>query len=256
MILVGMVVVRVYLTGGVRVEGPQGVVVASQLPGGQGRLALAALVLERRPLSRDQLADIVWGDAPPPRWTGALHTIVSKLRSLLNGAGLDGRTVLPSTGGGYELHLPPSSWVDIEDAVRRLDLAEGALRHDDARTATAEATVAWSILRRPLLTGLDGDWVERQRDRQRLAAHRCGTVLADGWLRRDNPDLAAVIAESTIALDELRETGHRLLARAEWARGDRGAALRALERCERIMADELGVAPSPETMHLAERIRS
>lgn len=248
--------VRVYLTGGLRVEGPSGVVVESQLPGSQGRLALAALLIERRPLSRDQLAELVWGDTLPASWTGALHTIVSKLRALLSSTGLDGRTALATVGGSYALTLPTNSWVDLEDALRRLDRAQGALRHDDPRTATTEATVASSILRRPLLAGIDGHWIEEQRRRQQSAAYRCATVLAEGWLRLGDHQLAAIVAESAVAIDPLREIGHRLLARAEWHRGDRAAALRALERCERLMDEALGVAPSRETAQLAERIRS
>lgn len=248
--------VRVYLMGGLRVEGPSGTFVEADLPGTQGRLALAALMVERRPLARDQLADYVWSDELPTRWRGALHTIISRLRGLLARAGLDRRSTLTSVGSSYALTLPAGTWIDLEDALRRLDRAEGALRQDNARTATAEATVASSILRRPLLAGVDGHWIEAQRQRQAAAAYRCAVVLADGWLRLGDHALAALIAESAVAMDPLREVGHRLLMRAEWGRGDRAAALRALARCEQIMADELDAEPSPETARLADRIRS
>jgi DNA-binding SARP family transcriptional activator len=246
----------VYLTGGLRVEGPSGAFAESDLPGAQARVALAALVIERRPLSRDQLADVVWDERLPPRWTGALHTVISKLRSLMTAAGLDGRAVVASVGGTYAITLPPDTWVDLEDAHRRLDRAEGALRHDDLSTATAEATVASGILRRPLLAGIDGHWIEERRRHEMLALYRCYVVLAEGWLRRGDHRLAAVIAESAVELDPLRETGYRLLMQAEWECGDRAAALRALARCERVMAEELAATPSPETAALAERIRS
>lgn len=245
-----------YLTGGLRVEGPSGALVESDLPGAQSRLALAALVVERRPLSRDQLADLLWDEQLPPRWTGALHTIISKIRSLVTATGLEGRAVVASAGGTYGMTLPPDSWVDLEDAHRRLDHAEGALRHGDLLIATADATVASGILRRPLLAGIDGRWIEEQRRHQAMALYRCYTVLAEGWLRRGDHRLAAVIAESAVELDPLREVGYRLLMRAEWQRGDRAAALRALARCEQVMAEELAASPSPETAALAAQIRS
>lgn len=248
--------VRVYLTGGLTVEGPAGVFVESELPGTQSRVALTVLVVERRPMSRDELAELVWDDDMPPQWNGALHTIISKLRALVSAIGLDGRQTLATVGSSYVLNLPPDSWVDLEDAFARLDRAEGALRHDDPMTATAEATVAWSILRRPLLAGVDGLWVDRQRRHQRAAAYRCATALAEGWLRRGDHRLAAVVAESAVALDPLREVGYQLLARAEWGRGDRAAALRVLDRCERMVADELGVGPAPETARLSVQFRS
>lgn len=245
-----------YLTGGLRVEGPAGALVESDLPGAQGRLALTALLIERRALSRDQLAELVWGEELPTRWTAALHTIISKLRSLLSTVGIDGRSTVATVGASYTLTLPPHSWIDLEDAWQRLDRAEGALRHAEPRTATTEATVAYSILRRPLLAGIDGHWIEDQRRRQATAAYRCAAVLAEAWLQLGDHRLAAVVAESAIALDPLREIGYRLLMRAEWGHGDRAAALRALARCERMMADELDATPSTETRELGAQLRS
>jgi DNA-binding SARP family transcriptional activator len=241
----------VYLTGGLRVEGPNGAFADGELPGSQGRLALAALVVERRPLSRAALAELVWDGRPPPQWNGALSTVISKIRTLVTATGLDGRDVLVSGSGTYSMHLPPGTWVDREDAYRRLDRADGALRHDDPVTATSEATVAGAILRRGFLPGIDARWADDVRRDQHDALHRCWVVLAEGWNRRGDHGLAATVARRAIEIDPLREVGHRLLMEAEWGRGDRGAALRALARCQQVLADELGATPSPETQRLA-----
>jgi SARP family transcriptional regulator, regulator of embCAB operon len=247
---------RLYLTGGVRFDGPDGRFGDADLPGHQGRITLVALAVERRPLARHELADIVWGESVPPQWNGALSTVVSKIRSLFTRSGVDATTSLPSTGGTYELVLPPDCWVDLEDAYRRLDRAEGAVRHGDDRKATVDATVASSILRRPLLSGVDNEWVDQVRRRQQDAAYRCLTVLASAWHRLGDHQLAATIADAAIDIDPLREVGYRILVEAEIARGDRGAAARALRRCERMLHDELQVRPSPETVRLAESLRS
>lgn len=242
--------------GPLHMEAASGSFDESQLPGNQGRVAFAALVLERRAIGRDQLAEMVWDEHPPAQWGGALSAVVSKVRTLVSSIGLDGRAVVSSSGGTYRLDLPPTSWVDAEDALRRLDRAEGALRHDDAGAAVADATVASSILRRPFLPGVDGLWVESIRRRQVDAAHRSYVALADGWLRLDNPGLAVVMADQALAVDPLREVGHRLLMEAEWRRGERASALRAFERCVILFEEELGVVPSPETSELADAIRT
>lgn len=247
---------RVFLTGGLRVDGPVAAIVDGDLPGGQGRVAFAALATSRRPMARDELAEIVWDGALPPKWDGALSAVVSRIRSLLGRTGLDGKALLTTVGGTYELQFPPDTWIDLEDAYRRLDRAQGALRHGDPSTAATDGTVAAGILRRPFLAGLDGNWIERQRRRQADALHAATTTLASAWLERDDPALAATLASSAIAQDPLREVGHRLLMLAEWSRGDRGAALRALAACEQVLRDELGVGPSPDTCALAERIRA
>jgi DNA-binding SARP family transcriptional activator len=235
-------------------DGPSGRFVDSDLPGNQGRIAFVALAVERRPLSHDELADIVWGEEPPERWKGSLAAVVSKIRTLITATGIDGRDAMLSSGGAYTLVLPAESWVDLEDAHRRLDRAEGALRHGDPRSATGDATVASSILRRPLLAGAESRWVEQTQARQSDALYRCLTTLATAWSQLGDHQLAVTIAESAVQLDPFRETGHRLLMHAEHARGDRGAALRAFARCEQLLADELGVRPSPETMALVEHL--
>jgi DNA-binding SARP family transcriptional activator len=247
---------RLYLTGGVRFDGPAGSFTDADLPGNQGRVALVALAIERRAVARDELADILWGASLPAQWNGALSTIVSKIRSLLSAIGLDGPQVMTSSGGTYELLLPASTWVDLEDASRRLDRAEGALRHDDLVTTTQEATVASSTLRRALLSGVDNPWVDHLRRRQADGLYRCLTVLATAWHRLGDHQLAAIIAETAVEVDPHRELGYRILMEAEMARGDRGAAALALRRCERMLRDELAVAPSPETARLADVLRN
>ncbi len=124
--MIGATLARVYLTGGIRVDGPGGSFVDVDLPGNQGRIAFAAMAIERRPVSFDELAEIVWDERLPSNWKGALAAVVSKTRTLLSSVGLDGREVIRSTGGTYELVLPTGSWVDLEEASLQLDRAEGA----------------------------------------------------------------------------------------------------------------------------------
>ena len=59
-----------------------GVLVGEErFPGRQGRLPFACLVAEQgRPVPRDELAEALWGEAPPATWEKALTVLVSKLR--------------------------------------------------------------------------------------------------------------------------------------------------------------------------------
>ena len=239
---------RVFLTGRVSMVTAKGSFDESDLPGTQGRLAFASLVLERSPKAREELADRVWdGEQLPDSWNTALDSLISKIRRLLSQIGLDGKEVLLQTAGSYQLVLPAGSWVDIEDATRRLDRAEGARRHGEMEQAVSEATVAAGIFRRPFLAGVGGHWAEAMRNRHRDALYRSYEVLTEGWRRNRDPGLAATVAQSAIDVNPFRESAYRLLMQAEAARGDRAAALLAYRRRCKMLRDELDTVPSPET---------
>lgn len=246
---------KVFLTGRLCVVGPDGSIGDSDLPGNQARTALALLVHERRPVHRDRLAHIIWDGTLPDTWNTSLNAIISKIRRQLTRTGLDGKQVVTAAGGAYGISLPSSCWVDTEDAVRRVDRAEGAARHDDLTAALQEATVASSILRRPFLPGIESEWATGVRHRLDASLYRSYVVLATGWTALGDHQLASSIAERAVELDPIRETAYRLLMEAELARGDTIAALDAFDRCERVVRDEFGAAPSAETVALADRIR-
>jgi SARP family transcriptional regulator, regulator of embCAB operon len=238
---------RFYLTGRVAVEG-SAVVSQTGLPGRQGRLALVYLVLERhRPVPVDELADALWGPDLPPSWERSVRVLVSKLRRALDDAG--GGATIVSEAGCYQAMLG-RAWVDVEAAVNALDRAEGAWRRGEPAPAWAEATVAAAVTRRPLLPGEDLRWVAEQRQLLGAVRARALEVLASVHLGRGDQVLARAAAEELVRLEPLREAGHRQLMRAHAAGGERAEALRVYGRLRTLLADELGVDPSPETTAL------
>ena len=107
---------RVYLVGRVMIESPDRLIEPSDFPGRQGRIAFAYLAASPRRVERDQLADVLWGEHLPGAWQTALNAIVSKLRRILDRAGVDGASVLEASRGCYELRLPEGTWMT---SVRR-----------------------------------------------------------------------------------------------------------------------------------------
>jgi predicted ATPase len=63
-------------------------------------------------------------------------------------------------------------------------------------------------------------------------------------------------ARRLLSLEPWSEEGHQQLMKLLAASGQRNAALAQFETCRRLLADELGVEPSPETKALVEAIRS
>jgi ABC-type transport system substrate-binding protein/DNA-binding SARP family transcriptional activator len=239
---------RVFLAGRVAVEADGVVLDEGRLAGRQGRLVFAYLVAERgRPVPRDELAEALWGSAPPATWDKALTVIASKLRTGLADVGVDGGTALTSAFGCYRLELPEGSWVDVNVAADAADAAEQALAAGQLETARDGAASAVESLRQPFLPGEAGEWVEAKRRELADVQGRTLNVLAEACLRLGEAPEAAKWAEQAIALEPFRETGYRRLMEAHAAAGNRAEALQVYERCRRLLADELGAYPSPET---------
>jgi len=240
--------VKVFLVGRIAVEAEGVVIDERHFPGRQGRLLFAYLVAEHgRPVPRDVLADVLWGDAPPATWDKALSVLVSKLRAVLADTGVDAASALTAAFGCYQLDLPEGTWVDVLAAESAAKEAEGFLETDELESATAAAALAESVTRSPFLPGDDGSWVEEKRRELAEVRAQALNTLAEANLRTDKPEEAVRWAGLAVEAEPFRESGYRRLMEAHVAAGNRAEALRVYERCRQLLAEELGAYPSPET---------
>jgi SARP family transcriptional regulator, regulator of embCAB operon len=246
---------KVFLAGRVAIETNGLVLDDARFPGRQGRLLFAYLVAAQgRPVPRDELADALWEGAPPATWDKALAVLASKLRGVLAEAGLADPNVLTSAFGCYQLDLPAGSWVDVIAASNAVQEADDALAADNLKGAKAAAALAASLAQQTFLPGEDRAWVEeRRRDLADLRARALST-LAEACLRLNEKTPAVKWAEQALALEPFRESGYRLLMEAHAAAGNRAEALRVYDKCRRLLADELGTYPSPETEAIYRRL--
>lgn len=244
--------IRIYLAGrgrvAVEVDG-RVVIDEGHFRGRQGRLVFAYLVCERtRPVSREELARIVWPREMASAWEVALSALMSRLHRHLSSDDMRGRGVSLARGfGQYRLLLPADAWIDLEAAASAIDESEGALRAGQPQMILGPATVAANICRRPFFPDVEGEWVESHRrklERQLLRALEC---LSEMWLSEGDPGLAEETATQATEMDPYRETGYQLLMRAYMAGGNRAKALKLYDRLRRLLTEELGADPSSET---------
>ena len=80
--------------------------------------------------------------------------------------------------------------------------------------------------------------------------------LAAVALANGEHPLAAQLSREVVELEPFRETGWQRLMHALAGGGNRAEALRAYAQCEKLLADELGVTPAPETEAIAKRLRA
>lgn len=237
---------RIYLAGQLGIERDDLFLNDWRPVGRQGRLAFAFLAAEHwRSIPRDELIDELWPDAPPPSSDRALSVVMSKLRAHLEGEGFPGFEIAGGFGC-YQMRLPPNTWIDIEAAAEGMDRATGAMRADAYRDAWGDAQIACHISRRQFLVGDDGPWATRMRANLRETRVRAYECLSEIYAWSGEPANAVRYASLAIEIEPFRETAHRHLMRAHAAAGNRAEALRAYERCRHLLAEELGVSPSPQ----------
>ena len=226
----------------------------AKLPGRQGRLIFAYLVLNRsRPVRRDELVEALWADEGLPSGGEALLAPpLSRLRKALGQNRLEGRTDL-------HLELGEDARVDCEVAQEKLALAQAVgPEADPAELAAgwAAALEAMKILEGGLLPGLEARWIEEHRayfEELRLksleSVARLGARMGSAEQAR-----AERAARNAVEASPFRESARAALIEALEAQGNIAEALRAYEELRVLLRDELGTFPAPELNQIHERL--
>ena len=248
-------VLRIALAGRVALEADGRPVDAGRL-GNIGRLALAYLVVERRrPVPRDELAEVLWGEDLPRSWETAVRVVVSKTRAVLADAGMGPHTLV-GAAGCYQLHLPDDAVVDLELASRLVERAAATLASSTAAasppstsspaagSAREDASRAAATAARRFLPGQSGPWIDRRQAELLDLRVRALELLSAAAAAEGDWPAAAAAAEEVIDAEPFRESAHLLLLAAHAGAGNRAEALRSFERARRLLADELGTGPS------------
>ena len=235
----------------VGVLGPLEVTDAAGRPvhvGGQRvRALLILLALDAgRVVSARSLIERLWPDERPADAANALQSLVSRLRVALRQAGLPA-AVLESSAVGYRLAVPAEA-VDALAFQAQARAGREALASGDAVTATRLLRVALACWRGPALADVAGEEFAAA-PAARLAELRNAALLdrieADLALGQAGPVPIGELRELTAA-EPLAERPTALLMRALAATGRQAEALAVYQRTRDLLADSLGVDPSPQ----------
>ncbi len=221
----------------------------SLLPGRQGRLLFAYLVVNRhRHVSRDELAEALWREPDQAAVDARLNPLLSKLRRVFGTSSIDGRSVL-------RLCLP-GAWVDLEAAAEAIHRAESAVAQQDWARAWGPAVTALIVAERDFLPGEDAAWIDDVRHRLFELRVRALESYAAAALGIGGTELAAAVraGRQLTRLAPLRESGYRYLMQALAEQGNLAEALSIYSELSNCLRDQLGVSPSPATRQLHERL--
>lgn len=218
------------------------------LGGPRQRSVLALLLLDAgRAVPADRLVTEIWGDEPPDGARDSLYTYVSNLRRVL------GRDRLVRADGGYRLQPREGDTVDADEVETRLHEAH-RLAASDPGAAVALIEGSLSSWRGRPYEGLEDlpsvvpEAARLEELRLRALEDRIDTELRAGGI----PEVGGM--EKLTTEHPYRERFWELLALVLYRAGRQTEALRALTRLRRMLADDLGIVPSPAVAQLEERI--
>ena len=217
------------------------------LGGPKQRLVLAHLILRAsRVVSVHDLIEAIWGEEPPDTARGTLQTYVSHLRRAL-GERLEGRPP------GYLLQVNEGE-LDAASFEAMVKDAKRSVMSDPTK-AVAGLTEALTLWRGAAFADL-ADESSLQGEIARLDELRLAAtehqIAAELQLGRHSAIVSEL--EALTARYPMRERLWAHLMLAMYRTGRQGDALTAYQRAREVLADELGVDPSPELRGLYERI--
>ena len=210
------------------------------LPSGRKTRALLGVIAlaSPRPALRGRLAELLWSRRPEEQARASLRQEIHRLLEALSPAGTE---IIQVTRDHLSLR-PGVVWVDVEEVMR----------------ANTDQPASLSLLDGDLMEDLEGidptfdAWLNAERERLRDRARS----VAEALLREKvEPEAAIPAAQRLLQIDRAHEGAWRALMRAHAARGERGMAIQAYERCRAVLADLLDAAPSQETQKLLAEIR-
>jgi predicted ATPase/DNA-binding SARP family transcriptional activator len=191
--------------------------------------------------TKEQIGAALWPEAAPEGLRRSLHDTLYRLRQALG----DGQWVVYENGR-YTFNRALTYWYDVEMFSHTLAQAQ-----QEPAQAIAHLQAAVQLVQGEFLAGTAvGDWSvpirEGLRQQYLDALYQLGELLfKDGRLVE-----AAGVYRQAIAHDNLLESAHRELMRCYLALGRPGEAIQQYHLLVQLLADELGVAPTPETSAL------
>lgn len=225
----------------------------------KGVALLAYLAVNRQPQSRDALATLLW---PESDQSGARANLRRTLYRLNQGAAAD---LLDVTAESIGIQPQADLWLDV--AIFR-QMAAACLPEADAvrlpsPDCLAQLETAVSLYQDDFLAGFTlpdspafDEWQFFQRESLRQLLARMLQLLVDAYQQQQQFEDAIPYARRWLVLDPLHEPAQRTLMELYALAGQHAAALRQYDECVRLLAEELDLAPEPETTAVYEAIRT
>jgi len=206
------------------------------------------VAVSQRPRSRPELAAMFWPEVNERRANSSLRKSLSILRRAV-GAHLE------ITRHTVAINPSSSIWLDVAQFDALLKPRRGEPL-DVLHVQTAVSLYQGDFLEGFAMADIPlfEQWVTVERERLREILLNALQALAVWHVYQSQYNDSLKYLARLLALDPIREVGHRLRMIVLAMSGQSGAALAHFDTCRRIMSEKLGIDPSPETVALYELI--
>lgn len=228
------------------------------------RALLAYLMLESdKPQSRDHLIGLLWGEGDDTKASKNMRQALSNLRKTIQDTDPENPFLLMVSDTIQANINNPHIWLDTRVFEKLISECE---QHPHRRIETCTACAnrlgrAAQLYRGGFLHGFNlkdseyfQDWLVSRREYFHQKMIGVLEQLAGYHQQRHEYKTAIEYARRLISMDEWREESYILLMRLLYGSSQRSDALKLYQKCSRILRDEFGVEPQPETVQLYQEI--
>ena len=211
----------------------------------KGLALLCFLAVNKKNYSRSTLAGLLWADMPESNARMNLRKTLNRLKPF--------SPYLTITRESLSVNPSASLWVDVAEFE--------AVASD--RTNIPRLQAAVSLYQGDFLEGFNSDdlplfheWVLSQQSILRETLLDILWVLIAHFTRQQDYPAAINYLHILLKFESWHEEAHQSLIRLLALSGQRSAAIKQFEICQRILENELGVEPSEETFLLYKQVIS
>ncbi len=208
----------------------------------------------RKALHKEQIMDRLWNEdieTGDPFFKVALHGITKVLEP--NKKSHADAHYIVRQGVTYQLNLK-DMWIDADALEAYIALGNQSLNDDPtlAKQAYTEAIQLYEGVYLP--NRLYEDWSSDERERLQVLALGAIITLSE-LLLPDNPLETIRLAQQALLIDPAWEDAYRLQMAAYFQKGNRPMAIKTYLQCEKVLEEEFGIEPLPETRLLLKTIK-
>jgi DNA-binding SARP family transcriptional activator/TolB-like protein len=206
------------------------------------RALLGYLCIVGKPVGRERLSALLWGDRGDEQARASLRQAIYELRSLLGGDRLlkverDTVAIGDDVGTDVAEILATAGSGDLEQLAQALSAWRGDFFED-----------------LPSIDSSFDSWLQAERPRVQESLVSAATEAAKSGMERGESDAARKIVNLLQQHDGTNEVALRLGLRLDYRAGDSGALHRRYERFRELLKSELDAAPAAESQRLFDEL--